>query len=173
MATRKPLPVSIILATLAVSTLSAADSALVVSGVTGKDGVEMPALSLTLDDLAKMPHVKATVKDDKTTRNFEGVPVYEILKRAGQPFGTLMRNAQLVRYAIFRAHDGYRALFALPEFDPSFTAARVIVADRLDGKSLPNNRGPLWLVVPDDKVSARSVYMLERIEIQSAAEAMR
>ena len=164
---------SVGLALLAVFVLAAAEPALVVSGVTGKDGIEMPALALSLDDLGKMPHVKTTVKDDQTTKTFEGVPVYEILKRAGQPFGNLMRNAQLVRFAIFRAHDGYRALFALPEFDPSFTAAKAIVADRMDGKPIPDDRGPLWLVVPDDKVSARSVYMLERIEIQSAAEAMR
>ena len=153
--------------------LAAADAALVVTGVTGKDGVERPALSLTLDDLAKMPHVKATVKEDKETRVFEGVPVHEILKRAGQPFGKLMRNAQLIRFAIFRAHDGYRALFALPEFDPTFTDARALIADRLNGKPIPSNRGPLWLVVPTDKDTARSVYMVDRIEIQSAPEAMR
>jgi hypothetical protein len=161
------------LAILAVYPITAADTALVVTGVTGKDGVEMPALSLTLDDLAKMPHVKATVKDAKEIRAFDGVLVYEILKRAGQPFGPLMRNAQLIRYAIFRAHDGYRALFALPEFDPTFTPAKVMVADRLNGKPIPTNRGPLWLIVPGEKDTARSVYMLDRIEIQAAAEAMR
>jgi hypothetical protein len=161
------------LSLLATLSLTAADTALVVSGVTGKDGVDMPALNLSLDDLAKMPHVKASIKDGKETKAFEGVPVYEILKRAGQPFGPLMRNAQLIRYAIFRAHDGYRALFALPEFDPTFTGARAFVADRLDGKPIPTNRGPLWLIVPGEKDSARSVYMLDRIEIQSAAEAMR
>src|SRR5262249_20720913 len=168
--TRQPTAALLFLAALP---LVAADPALVVTGVTGKDGVDLPILSLTLDDLAKMPHVKATVKDEKQTREFEGVPAHEILERAGQPFGPLMRNAQLVRYAIFRAHDGYRALFALPEFDPTFTAARAFVADRLNGKPIPNNRGPLWLVVPGEKDTARSVYMLDRIEIQSAAEAMR
>jgi hypothetical protein len=120
-----------------------------------------------------MPHIKATVKDAKEIRAFDGVLVYEILKRAGQPFGPLMRNAQLIRYAIFRAHDGYRALFALPEFDPTFTPAKVMVADRLNDKPIPTNRGPLWLIVPGEKDTARSVYMLDRIEIQSAAEAMR
>jgi DMSO/TMAO reductase YedYZ molybdopterin-dependent catalytic subunit len=162
--------IALLLATLP---LAAADSALVVAGVTSKDGVEMPALSLTLDDFAKLPHVKATVKEDKKAHVYEGVLVYEILKRAGQPFGNLMRNAQLVRYAIFRAHDGYRALFALPEFDPAFTAARTLVADRMDGKPIPSNRGPLRLIVPDDKDGARGVYMLDRIEIQGAAEALR
>jgi DMSO/TMAO reductase YedYZ molybdopterin-dependent catalytic subunit len=158
---------------LSVLPLAAADSALVVTGVTGKDGVEMPALNLSLDDVAKMPHVKVTVKDARHTNVYEGVTVYEILKRAGQPFGNLMRNAQLVRFAIFRAHDGYRALFALPEFDPGFTSARALVADKMDGKPIPSNRGPLRLVIPGEKDGARGVYMLERIEVQSAPEAMR
>lgn len=133
----------------------------------------MPALNLSLEDLAAMPRVKATVTEGTRTNVYEGVTVYEILKRAGQPFGKLMRNAQLVRFAIFRAHDGYRALFALPEFDPGFTAARAMVADRMDGKAIPSNRGPLRLVIPGEKDGARGVYMLERIEVQSAPEAMR
>jgi hypothetical protein len=110
--------------------------------------------------------------EGKATHEYEGVLVYEILKRAGQPFGNLMRNAQLIRYAIFRAHDGYRALFALPEFDPAFTEARALVADKIDGKPL-TNRGPLRLVLPGEKDGARGVYMLEKIEIQGATEPMR
>jgi hypothetical protein len=153
--------------------LIAAEPVLVVTGVTGKDGVEIPALSLTLDDLAKLPHVKATVTTGKATNIYDGILVHEILKRAGQPFGALMRNAQLIRFAIFRAHDGYRALFALPEFDPAFTPARAMVADRLNGKPIPTNRGPLWLILPGEKDPARSVYQLDRIEIQSAPEPIR
>jgi len=155
------------------ATLFAADSALVVTGVTGKDGVEKPAVFLTLEEFAKLPHIKATVQEGKATHEYEGVLVYEILKRAGQPFGDLMRNAQLIRYAIFRAHDGYRALFALPEFDPAFTEARALVADKIDGKPLPTNRGPLRLVLPGEKDGARGVYMLEKIEIQGATDPMR
>ena len=53
------------------------------------------------------------------------------------------------------------------------TTYEAIVADRLNGKPIPTNRGPLWLVVPGEKDTARSVYMLDRIEIQSASETMR
>jgi DMSO/TMAO reductase YedYZ molybdopterin-dependent catalytic subunit len=160
-------------ALVSMGSLVAADAVLTVTGVEAKGGVGMPVLTLTLDDLAKMPRTKASMNEDKHTNTYEGVPVYEILKRAGQPFGKQMRNAQLLRYAIFRAHDGYRALFALPEFDPGFTSARAFVADRMDGKPLPSNRGPLRLIIPGEKDGARGVYMLERIEIQGAAEPMR
>ena len=110
---------------------------------------------------------------DGSQHEFEGVLVYEILKKAGQPFGEQLRKTQLVKYALFSAHDGYRVLFALPEFDPAFTAAGAFVADRMDGGPLPAKKGPLSVVVPGEKTKARSIYMVERIEIQSAPEPVR
>jgi hypothetical protein len=153
--------------------LWSADPALTIAGITGKDGVEAPVLGLTLDDLAHMARVKTTVTVGKESRTYEGVLVSEILKRAGQPMGEQLRKGQLVRYAVFSAHDGYRVLFALPEFDPSFTEAKALVADRLDGQPLSEKRGPLQLVLPGEKVGARQIYMLEKIEIQAAPEPVR
>ncbi|MCU1237542.1 MAG: hypothetical protein JWP63_5509, partial [Candidatus Solibacter sp.] len=98
-------------------------------------------MQFTLAEFAALPHTKVNVKGP----TFEGVPVYELLKKAGQPLGQQLRKGQLVKYAIFSAHDGYRVLFALPEFDPAFTAARAVVADRLDGKPLDAKKGPLRL----------------------------
>ncbi|HEY1493521.1 MAG TPA: molybdopterin-dependent oxidoreductase [Candidatus Solibacter sp.] len=142
----------------AVTVLAAADPALTIEGVTATK------ITLTLADLAAMPRTKAVVTD----HTFEGVLVYDVLKKAGQPFGAQMRKAQLMKYAVFTAHDGYRSLFSLPEFDPAFTPAGALIADQMDGKPLPENKGPLWLVLPDEKTGVRSVYMLERIQIQAA-----
>jgi DMSO/TMAO reductase YedYZ molybdopterin-dependent catalytic subunit len=128
------------------------------------EGVAAPPLQLTLADLAGMPRAKAVVTD----HIYEGVLVYDVLKKAGQPFGAQLRNAQLVKYAVFTGHDGYRALFSLPEFDPAFTSAGALIADRMDGKPIPERKGPLWLVLPGEKTGVRSVYMLERIQIQTA-----
>src|ERR1035438_8922668 len=91
--------------------LSAADTALTVEGVTGRDGVAAPTLELKLADLAAMPRTKVTLKLDGGEHVLEGVQVYEVLKKAGQPFGEQLRKAQLVKYALFSAHDGYRTLF--------------------------------------------------------------
>jgi DMSO/TMAO reductase YedYZ molybdopterin-dependent catalytic subunit len=159
----------IALALFSAALIHAADPALTIEGVTGRDGVAAPAIQFTLAEFAALPHTKVTVKSEV----YEGVPVYDLLKKAGQPFGEQLRKGQLVRYAIFSAHDGYRVLFALPEFDPAFTAARAIVADRVDGKPLDAKKGPLKLVLPDEKTGARSIYMLERIELQSAPEPVR
>jgi hypothetical protein len=161
-------------ALLAASSLvSAAGPALTIEGVTGRDGVAAPTLHLTLADFAALPHTKTTAPSEGTAHSFEGVLVSDVLKKAGQPFGEQLRKGQLVKYAVFTAHDGYRVLFALPEFDPAFTPARALIADRMDGQLLPEKKGPLWLIVPDEKTAARSVYMLERIELQSAPEPLR
>ena len=157
----------------AATVLHGADFVLTVEGVSGPDGVPKPALQLTLADLAAMPRTTTSATVGGRTHELEGVLVYEILKKAGQPLGDQLRKSQLVRYALFTAHDGYRVLFALPEFDPAFTPARALLADRMDGGPLPAKKGPLWLVLPGEKSQARSVYMVERIELQSAREPSR
>jgi hypothetical protein len=163
----------ITLALLAASLIYAADPALTIEGVTGTNGVAAPALKLSLTDFAGMPRTKVTITTGGAKHEMEGVLVYDLLKKAGQPFGEQLRRAQLVKYAIFSAHDGYRVLFSLPEFDPGFTAATALVADRMDGQPLPDKKGPLWLIVPGEKAAARSVYMLEQITLESAPEPMR
>jgi DMSO/TMAO reductase YedYZ molybdopterin-dependent catalytic subunit len=148
--------------------LPAADVALTIHGVSGRDGAARPALELSLADLAAMPRTTVQLTVDAKPHTIEGVLVYEVLKKAGQPFGDQMRKAQLMKYAVCSAHDGYRALFALPEFDPAFTAAGALIADRMDGQPLPAGKGPLRLVIPGEKTGSRSIYMMERIDIQSA-----
>jgi hypothetical protein len=51
------------------------------------------------------------------------------------------------------------------ELDPAFGAAQVIVADKRDGKALFAYQGPFRLVLPADKAGARSVRMLEKLEV--------
>jgi len=152
------------------SILPAADIALTVDGVTGRDGAARPRLELSLTDLAAMPRTSVQLTVDGKPHTVEGVLVFEVLKKAGQPLGDQMRKAQLMKYAVCSAHDGYRALFALPEFDPSFTAGGAVIADRMDGQPLPANKGPLRLVLPGEKTGSRSIFMLERIDIRSAPE---
>jgi hypothetical protein len=153
--------------------LPAADVALTIHGVSGRDGAARPALELSLADLAAMPRTTVQLTVDAKPHTIEGVLVYEVLKKAGQPFGDQMRKAQLMKYAVCSARDGYRALFALPEFDPAFTAAGALIADRMDGQPLPAGKGPLRLVIPGEKTGSRSIYMMERIDIQSAPDPKR
>ena len=133
-----------------------------VLAVTGD--VAMP-LSLKAEDLAGMPREKAMVAEqDGTQSRYEGVPLREILKRAGAPVGEQLRGKALASYVLAKAHDGYQVVFTLGEIDAAFGNEQILVADKRDGKPLFGYQGPFRLVCPNDKAGARSVRMLETLE---------
>ena len=96
---------------------------------------------------------------------YEGVPLGEILKRAGAPIEKELRGKALASYVLAQARDGYQVVFTLAEVAPDFANEPIVVADRRDGKPLPEPQGPLRLVCPNDKAGARSVRMLQSLEI--------
>jgi len=118
-------------------------------------------------ELTGLPRETATLLDEKTNRRvpYEGVPVEAILQKAGLPVGKELRGKALAIYLLAEAKDGYQVVFSLGELDPSLSGARVIVADRREGKPLSDYEGPLRLVVDGDKRPARSVSMLEKLEV--------
>jgi len=122
-------------------------------------------LTLSLDELKALPRTTVEVVDDGRTLRYEGVLVGELLKRAGVPLGTDLRGANLVTFVLASATDGYQVLFSVAELDPAFTANDVIVADTIDGKPLFPYQGPLRIVAPKDKRAARSIRMLERLDV--------
>ena len=112
-----------------------------------------------------MPREKATIPDqDGTEIEYEGVPLREILKKAGVPLGGQLRGKALASYVLAKAKDGYQVVFTLGEIDPAFGNEQIIVADKRDGKPLFEYQGPFRLVCPNDKAGARSVRMLETLE---------
>jgi DMSO/TMAO reductase YedYZ molybdopterin-dependent catalytic subunit len=123
-------------------------------------------LTLGASDLAAMPREQAEVTEqDGVKTTYEGVPLQEILKKAGIPFGRQMRGKALAGYVLAEAKDGYAVAFSLGELDPDLGGTRVIVADKRDGKPLFEYQGPVRLVIPADKEGARSVRMLEKLEV--------
>jgi len=123
-------------------------------------------LTLNANDLATMPRESAEVTDqDGAKTTYEGVALQEILKKAGIEFGRALRGKALAGYVIAEAKDGYAVVFSLGELDPDLGGTRVIVADKRDGKPLFTYQGPVRLVLPADKEGARSVRMLEKLEV--------
>ena len=124
-------------------------------------------LTLTKADLAKLPRTSVSVKaegsDEQTT--YEGVLLYDVLKEAGAPLGKQLTGKALATYVLAEARDGYQVVYALPEFDPSFTDKKIIIADTINGKPLFQYQGPLRLFVPGEKKGARSIRMLEKITV--------
>lgn len=123
-------------------------------------------LTLKADDLLKMPRETVSVEEqDGSKVEYEGVALREILTRAGAPLGNQLRGKALATYVLAKAHDGYQVLFALGELDSAFGNAKILVADKRDGKSLFGYQGAFRLVCPNDKAGARSVRMLETLEV--------
>jgi DMSO/TMAO reductase YedYZ molybdopterin-dependent catalytic subunit len=123
-------------------------------------------LSLSPEELKAMPRKSVEVRDeDGRTVAYEGVLVGEILRRAGAKVGPDMRGNGVATYVVASASDGYQVVFSLAELDPAFTGSEVIVADIIDGKSLFAYQGPLRMIAPRDTRAARSIRMLERLEV--------
>ncbi len=123
-------------------------------------------LMLKAEDLAKMPRETVSVlEQDGSKIEYEGVPLREVLKAAGAPLGNQLRGKALASYILAKAHDGYQVLFAIGELDAAFANEQILVADKRDGKPLFGYQGPFRLVCPNDKAGARSVRMLETLEL--------
>jgi hypothetical protein len=144
-------------ATLAV----AADSAVLLK----VEGAVKTPLALTAEDLNQMPRSTAQFERDGETSTYEGVLLYDILVKAGVPFGKDMPGKPMASYILATASDGYQVVFALPEIDPVFAGARVLVANKRDGGPLLAVQRPLQLIAPQDKLHARSMWSLAKIEV--------
>ena len=122
-------------------------------------------LTLSKDDLAKFPRTSVTMNDEGASALYEGVLLYDVLKKAGAPLDKQLMRKALASYVLAEARDGYQVVYTLTELDPSFTDNKIIVADTVNGKPLFQYQGPFRLVVPNEKKGARSIRMLEKITV--------
>ncbi len=129
-------------------------------------------LSLSLADLRDLPRQTITVMNEheKKDETYQGVPLAELLKRAGVPQGPALRGPALAIYVRAEGADGYTVVSALAELDSSVQDSGVLVADTLDGAPILDKLGPLRLVVPHDKRPARWVRMLRSITVVKPAK---
>ncbi|MEJ1241718.1 molybdopterin-dependent oxidoreductase [Chryseolinea sp. T2] len=134
-------------------------------------GEVLKPLSLSIEDLAKLPQAKLKAKDrDNTEHEYGGVALVEILKEAGATLGGQLRGENLAKYVLVTAADNYQVLYALPELDPEFTSNVVLLATTVDGKPLPKGEGPFRLINPTDKKHARWIREIKSIKIQYAKD---
>jgi hypothetical protein len=127
-------------------------------------------LRLSAADLKAMMHISVTYHNFHTNADetYSGVRVADLLAKVGAPLGSDLRGKALADYVIATGTDGYKAVLALAEVDPSFHPGDVIVADTMNGKPLDEHNGPFKLVVTEDNRPARSVRNLVSIELKSA-----
>ncbi|HEY6342091.1 MAG TPA: molybdopterin-dependent oxidoreductase [Bryobacteraceae bacterium] len=118
-----------------------------------------------------MPRERVSVSEEDGTKvEYEGVPLREILKKAGAPLGGQLRGKALASYVLAKAQDGYQVVFAIAEFDPAFANEQILVADKRDGKPLFEYQGPFRIVCPNDKAGARSVRMPQTLHVVRLAK---
>jgi hypothetical protein len=127
-------------------------------------------LRLAGTELKALPHISVTYHNSHTNADetYSGVRVADLLAKVGAPLGSDLRGKALADYIIAMGTDGYLAVLALAEVDPSFHPGEVLVADIMNGKPLDDHNGPFKLVVTEDNRPARSVRNLVSIELKSA-----
>jgi DMSO/TMAO reductase YedYZ molybdopterin-dependent catalytic subunit len=112
-----------------------------------------------------MPRASAHTTSNGVETVYEGVPLTEVLKKAGVPQGAELRGKALATYILVTAQDGYQVVFSLAEVDPAFIDNQILLADTANGKPLFGAQGRFRLVVPKDKPGARSIRMVTKLEI--------
>lgn len=128
-------------------------------------GAVKQTLTLSANDLAKMPRASVRTTNKGVETVYEGVWLHEVLKEAGVPQGSELRGKALASYVLAEAQDGYQVVFSLGELDPAFIDNEILLADTANGKPLSGAQGAFRLVVPKEKQGSRSVRMLIKLEV--------
>lgn len=128
------------------------------------------SLKLKVADLKAMPRTTVSVHNEhsKADETYAGVRLADLLAKMGAPLGHDLRGVGLSAYIVATGSDGYVAVIALAEADPTFHSGEVIIADTMNGAALDAKSGPFKLVVTEDKRPARWVRNLVSIELKSA-----
>jgi DMSO/TMAO reductase YedYZ molybdopterin-dependent catalytic subunit len=133
------------------------------------EGEVTQSLKLYQSDLDKMKRVTVSHKGhDSITNSYTGVPLIEILSRAGVTMGKQLRGKNMAKYLLVNAADGYQVVFSLAELDTSFNEKEIILADKMNNKPMPSDPGPFQLIVPGEKRPARSCCEVVSFIIRSA-----
>ena len=134
-------------------------------------GAVATPLVVTAADLKSPPRKTIRVvntHNNNKTEVYEGVPLAELLAKAGVPRGEQIRGPLMATYVLVEAADGYRVVFSLAELDSSFLDSDVLVADKMDGAPISGDEGPYKLVAPHDKRPGRWVRMVKSITVMKA-----
>ena len=125
-------------------------------------------MGISIADLKAMPHIAVTVHNPHTNadESYSGVRLADLLAKMNAPLGSELHGEAVANYVVATGSDGYKAVVAIGEIDPTFHSGEIIVADAMNGKPLDAHSGPFKLVVSEDKRPARAVQNLTTIELK-------
>jgi hypothetical protein len=124
-----------------------------------------PPVTMSAADIAKLPHHTIVFNDHGKLITYEGALLHDVLAQAGVDFGEGLRGKQLSSYVAAIGSDGYEVVYALAELDPATVDSGIMIADKREGERLSLDEGPLRILVPHDKRPARSLKMLQEIDV--------
>ncbi|HLZ83642.1 MAG TPA: molybdopterin-dependent oxidoreductase [Caulobacteraceae bacterium] len=125
--------------------------------------------TVTLADLAAMPHQSATLASEHgPAKRYDGVPLTTLLQSVGAPAGKTLRGPALADLVVVSASDGYRVVLGLAETDAGVRPEKILLADRVEGAPLPPTEGPFRLVIEGDLRPVRSARMVTAIRVEAA-----
>ena len=116
-------------------------------------------------EFAALPHTSLKVEMHGKTHVFEGVPMLELLRQVGAPWGDTLTGKDLPDVALVTCQDGYKVAYSLGEIDPGTAKGQVLIADREDGAPLDTRAGPFQVVVESDARPARYARKAASIEL--------
>jgi Oxidoreductase molybdopterin binding domain len=128
----------------------------------GKSGDFAPSNS----ELALLQQRTNRAIDHGTPVTFQGVLLTDVLANVATPTGEKFHSTAASYYLVAEGRDGYRAVFAWTELDPSFQDKAVYVVTKRNGKPLSDDDGPFELVVPGEKGNARWVRQLSALRVE-------
>ncbi len=126
------------------------------------------AVPLDAATLAALPRESVTATAHERKLQCEGIPLLALLRTSDAMPAEPLRGPQLARYVLVDARDGYRAVYALAELDPTLGNRKVFLVDRCDGRSLAGDEGPLRLIAPEESRAARWVRQVESVTVVAA-----
>ncbi|MEP7383557.1 MAG: hypothetical protein ABI910_17870, partial [Gemmatimonadota bacterium] len=99
----------------------------------------------------------------------EGVDVRDVLRLAGLTPVDSLHGDMLRRVVVLVAADGYAALIALSDLDPSIGGRRAVSVEREDGAPLPAGRRPRRVIIESDARPTRWVRQVGRLEVRDVS----
>jgi hypothetical protein len=100
---------------------------------------------------------------------YHGVPLLEVLEQNGLDLKTMAGERRTAAQVVLAAaRDGYTVVFSVGELRANRANPRVFLVAETSAGPLPDNEGPVRLIVYGDVV--RSPYGLARIELKTLAE---
>jgi DMSO/TMAO reductase YedYZ molybdopterin-dependent catalytic subunit len=166
---RCPLIAGLITLTMVCPLAWAAEKPFRVGGDVEKPG-DWTAAKVARDLVGKVETVRYTMRDQQHTSRC--VPLLALVEAAQPRIDAQQKNHRVAFVVVLRARDGYTTSFSLAELSPDLGDRKVWLALDADGKPLPENEGPVRLLVPGEGIGhyRRWMFGISTISVLDGAK---